>query len=76
MCFKRIFCFFIVVQPPIESNNSQQPKPEASQSIRAPDPDVPVSQVPKLVEVPEAKPEPKQVPMLQWPSQAVLEIKV
>lgn len=36
---------------------------------------MPVSQVPKLVEVPEVKPEPKQVPMLQWPSQAVLEIK-
>lgn len=58
MCFKRIFFIFIVVQPTSESNTSQQQTPERSLSIQPPKPLL----VSELVEVPEAQPEPKQVP--------------
>ena len=58
MCFERIFFIFIVVQPTSESNTSQQQTPERSLSIQPPKP----LQVSELVEVPEAQPEPKQVP--------------
>ena len=62
MCSERIFFIFIVVQPTSESNTNQQPTFEASRSIQPPETGVPVPQVPELVELPEAQPEPKQVP--------------
>lgn len=57
MCSEIMFCIFIVVQPTSEPNISQQPTPDASQSIQAPELEEPVPLVPEVIEMPEAQPE-------------------
>ncbi|RMX39018.1 hypothetical protein pdam_00019522 [Pocillopora damicornis] len=46
-----------LVQPTSEPNISQQPTPDASQSIQAPELEEPVPLVPEVIEMPEAQPE-------------------
>ena len=49
MCSEIMFCIFIVVQPTSEPNISQQPTPDASQSIQTPELEEPVPLVPEVI---------------------------